>query len=141
MGCDFYICVYLKIEHQQGISYCALPSIRGYYCDSLGTGHYNSDDEFSDDEEESEIDKQFKFVYNEMKKLCLTPRLPFVIYEDGKFISTKVEQKYLPFVLKKLNGKNKQNEYCKYKDTGKLESVDKIIKITKMETRYDPYNE
>jgi hypothetical protein len=137
MGCDFYIDVYLEIEHKNGISYCILPSIRGYYCDSLGTGHQNSDDESSDNEgSDNEIICKKLFVYNEMKKLCLTPRKPFIIYENEKFISKKIENKYLPIISKKQNCK--KNKYCKYKDTGKFTDISEIIKITKKETRFDP---
>lgn len=31
MGCDYYIHVYLEIQHTNGISYHEFDSIRGYY--------------------------------------------------------------------------------------------------------------
>lgn len=33
MGCDYYINVYLEIEHINGISYYELSLIRGYFSD------------------------------------------------------------------------------------------------------------
>jgi hypothetical protein len=33
MGADFYIRIYLKIEHNNGISYYELPTQRGYFFD------------------------------------------------------------------------------------------------------------
>ena len=44
MGCDFYIYIYLEIEHTKGISYYELPTMRGYYCD-LECGVCDSDDD------------------------------------------------------------------------------------------------
>jgi hypothetical protein len=99
MGCDFYIIVYLEIQHINGISYYELPTICGYYCD-LECGVYDSDDD--------ENDYYYKSIeYNElcenMKKICLTPRKPVVIYENNSFISSKFEMKYLPIIQNKLN--------------------------------------
>ena len=102
MGCDFYILVYIEIEIHTGISYYELPEIRGWFPDGLGSCHSNSDCETDEDEE---IKQQYESVYDAMTELCLTPRKPFVLYENGKFISKKVEKKYLPFLHKKLEKK------------------------------------
>jgi len=47
MGCDYYIYVYLEIQHKHGISYYPFPIIRGYYPD-LDCGFADSDDESAD---------------------------------------------------------------------------------------------
>ena len=53
MGCDFYIDVYLEIEHINGISYYEFPTIRGYYSDLLDFNVYNDSDD-SDNSDNSE---------------------------------------------------------------------------------------
>jgi hypothetical protein len=132
MGCDFYIYVYLEIQHINGISYCELPTIRGYYCD-LECGVYDSDDD--------EIDYyynsiEYNALYENMKKICLTPRKPVVIYDDNSFISSKFEMKYLPIIQNKINKKYvKKNS--RYEDTGVFTNIEQIIKVVKKEERYD----
>jgi hypothetical protein len=69
----------------------------------------------------------------------LTPRKPIVIY-DNSFISQKLEMKYLPFITDKIN-KQYVEKYPRYKDTGTFTSIEQVIKITKKEERYDPYQE
>ena len=134
MGCDFYIHVYLEIEHSKGISYYEFPSIRGYYCD-LECGVYDSDDDEKDYYYNS---TEYKSLYENMKKICLTPRKPIIIYNNNSFISPKLEMKCLPIILDKINKKN-VNKYPRYKDTGTFTSIEQVIRITKKEDRYDPY--
>ena len=134
MGCDFYIYVYLEIQHVNGVSYYQFPTIRGYYCE-LECGIYDSDDDEKDNYYNLE---EYETLYNNMKKMCLTPRKPIVIY-DNSFISPKLEMKYLPFVTDKINKKYVE-KYPRYEDTGKFTSIEQVIKITKKEERYDPYD-
>jgi hypothetical protein len=131
MGCDFYIYVYLEIQHTNGISYCELPTIRGYYCD-LECGVYDSDDD--------EIDYyynsiEYKTLYENMKKICLTPRKPVVIYDNNSFISSKLDMKYLPIIQNKINN-TKVEKYPRYEDTGVFTNIEQIVKIVKKEERY-----
>jgi hypothetical protein len=136
MGCDFYIYVYLEIQHINGISYYELPTIRGYYCD-LECGVYDSDDD--------EIDYyynsiEYKALYENMKKICLTPRKPVVIYNNNSFISSKIEMKYLPIIQNKIN-KKYVKKYARYEDTGVFTNIEQIIKVVKKEERYDPFED
>ena len=135
MGCDFYIYTYLEIQHVNGLSYYELPTIRGYYCE-LECGVCDSDD----DENDYYNSTEYNTLYENMKKICLTPRKPVVIYNNNSFISPKLELKYLPIIQNKINKKyvEKYIRY-RYKDTGKFKSIDEVIKIVKKEERYDPY--
>jgi len=137
MGGDFYIHVYLEIEHNKGISYYEFPTIRGYYCD-LECGVCDSDDDENDYYYNS---SEYASLYENMKKICLTPRKPVIIYNNKLFISPKFEMKYLPIIQDKINKKNKKNvdKYPRYKDTGSFTNIEQVIKITKKEERYDPY--
>jgi hypothetical protein len=136
MGCDFYIHVYLEIEHINGISYYELPTIRGYYCD-LECGVCDSDDDENDYYYNS---IEYKTLYENMKKMCLTPRKPVVIYNNNSFISPKFEMKYLPIIKNKINKKYVE-KYASYEDTGVLTSIEQIIKVVKKEQRYDPFED
>lgn len=135
MGCDFYIYCYLEIQHNKGISYCELPTIHGYYCD-LECGVCDSDDDENDYYYNS---TEYKTLYDNMKKMCLTPRKPVVIYNNNSFISQNFEIKYLPIIQDKIN-KKYLGKYYRYKDTGTFTSLEQVIKITKKEERYDPYD-
>ena len=136
MGCDFYIYCYLEIQHNTGISYYELPTIRGYYCD-LECGVCDSDDDENDYYYNS---TEYKTLYDNMKKMCLTPRKPVVIYNNNSFISQKFEIKYLPIIQDKIN-KTYLEKNHRYKDTGTFTSIEQVIKITKKEERYDPYDD
>lgn len=133
MGCDYYIDTYLEIQHSKGIAYCELPTIRGYYSD-LECGFYDSDDEENDYYYNS---TEYQSLYENMKKLCLTPRKPVVIYDNNSFISQKFETKYLPIIQDKINRKKRDNFTC-YTDTGILKSIEQVIKVTKKERRCEP---
>jgi len=132
MGCDFYIYVYLEIQHINGISYYELPVIRGYYCE-LECGIYDSDDDVMDYYYNS---TEYNTLYENMKKICLTPRKPVVIYDNNSFISSKFETKYLPIIQNKINNR-KVEKYPRYEDTGIFTNIEQIIKIVKKEERYD----
>ena len=129
MGCDFYICPYLEIHHINGISYYQLPTIRGYYCD-LECGVYDSDDDENDYYYNS---IEYKTLYENMIKICLTPRKPVVIYNNS-FISPKLEIKYLPIIQNKINKKYVE-KYPRHTDTGSFTSIEEITKIIKKEER------
>lgn len=134
MGADFYVYVYLEIEHTRGISYYEFPTIRGYYCD-LEYHIYDSDD---DDNDIYYNSNEYKSLYDSMVKLCLTPRKPIVIYENEAFISKKLETKYLTLIQDKIN-KKYINKHPRYSDTGRFTSIEQISKIIKKEERYDPH--
>ena len=68
MGCDYYIDIYLKIDHTGGICYIELPAIRGYFCDCVWGVYEKNEDEqpYWHCEEAMELRKQMeKFI------LCL----------------------------------------------------------------------
>jgi len=132
MGCDFYIYSYLEIHHIKGVSYYDLPTIRGYYCD-LECGICDSDDDENDYYYNS---TEFNTLYEIMKKLCLTPRKPVVIYSNNSFIEPKFEIKYLPIIQDKINKKYVE-KYHRYKDTGMFTSIEQVINITKKEVRHE----
>jgi len=134
MGCDFYIHIYLEIEHNKGISYYHLPTKRGYYCD-LECGICDSDDDENDYYYNS---PEYKTLYENMKKICLTPRKPVVIYNNSAFITAKFQEKYLPIIQDKINKKYVE-KYPLYKDTGTFTNIGQIIRVTKKEERYDPF--
>ena len=136
MGCDFYIYCYLEIQHNKGISYYELPTIRGYYCD-LECGVCDSDDDENDYYYNS---TEYKTLYDNMKKMCLTTRKPVVIYNNNSFISPNFEIKYLPIIQDKIHKKYLEKYHRRYKDTGTFTSIEQVIKITKKEERYDPYD-
>jgi hypothetical protein len=115
------------------LSYCELPTIRGYYCD-LECGVCDSDDDENDYYYNS---TEYKTLYENMTKICLTPRKPVVIYDHNSFISSKFETKYLPIIQNKIN-KKYVNKYPRYKDTGVFTNIEEIIKVVKKEERYDP---
>uniref|UniRef100_A0A6C0E1W2 Uncharacterized protein n=1 Tax=viral metagenome TaxID=1070528 RepID=A0A6C0E1W2_9ZZZZ len=131
MGCDFYIYVYLEIQHVNGISYYELPTIRGYYCD-LECGVCDSDDDENDYYYNS---TEYKTLYENMKKICLTSRKPLVIYTNNSFMSPKLEMKYSPIIQNKINKKYVE-KYTRYKETGTFKSMEEIIHIVKKEERY-----
>lgn len=135
MGADFYIYVYLEIEHINGTSYYEFDTERGYYCD-CDCGRCDSDVE--DENDQYYNTPAYKELYENMKKMCLTPNKPLVVYNNNTFVSSKLETKYLPFIQEKL--KQKRVKYVRYTDTGVFTSIDQIIKITKKEERYDPYD-
>lgn len=134
MGSDFYIHIYLKIEHKNGISYYELPSPKGYFCELDGI--YDSDEEEEDCYYKTEI---YKKLYEDMRKFCLTPRKDLVIFENNNFTKPQFEEKYLPMLKNKI--KKKYIVKCGLKgekDTGKFSDISEIIKVTKEETRYEP---
>jgi hypothetical protein len=108
--------------------------MRGYYCD-LECGRCDSDD---DDENNYYNSPEYNVLYENMKKICLTPRKPIVIYENKLFLSPKLENKYLPIIQDKIN-KQRQNKDARFEDSGIFTSMDQILKIVKKEEKYDPY--
>jgi len=133
MGCDFYIRMYLEIQHNNGISYYEFPTMRGYYCE-LDRGICDSDDE---DDGNNYNSIEYQTLYENMKLFYLTPRKPIVIYDNHSFTSPRFEMKYLPILQEKIN-KKYVNKYPKHKDTGVFTSVEQVIKVVKKEERYEP---
>jgi hypothetical protein len=107
--------------------------MRGYYCE-LDCGIYDSDDDENDRYYNS---TEHATLYENMKKLCLTPRKPVVIYNNNSFITPKFETKYLPIIQNKINKKYVE-KYPLHKDTGAFTSIDDVITVTKKEERYEP---
>ena len=137
MGCDFYISIYLKIEHKFGVSYYELPSRRGWFCE-LGMSFDDSDDEIDDDDESyGKLPLEYIELRENMEKLCLTPRKDCIVYCDGKFVNEKLQEKYLPSIIDKINGKYVE-KYCVKRDTGKFSDIFDILKVTRIEVRYEP---
>jgi len=134
MGADYFIYIYLEIEHSQGISYYHFPTKRGYYCD-LDCGFYDSDDDENDIYYNS---IEYKTLYQDMQEISLTPRKPVIIYNNHSFVTPKFETKYVPIIQDKINKKYVE-EYVRHEDTGSFTSIDQVIQITKKEERYDPY--
>jgi hypothetical protein len=132
MGCDFYIQVYLEIQHANGISYYKLPIIRGYYCE-LECGVCDSDE---DEKDYYYNTTEYKNLCDDMKKICLKPRNPIVIYKDNTFITPKLESKYLPLIQEKINDKDTDNT-CIFEDTGVFTNISEVVNITKKEIRYE----
>lgn len=133
MGCDYYIRVYLEIQHVNGISYYDLPIIRGYYCE-LDYGIYDSDDDENDYYYNS---PEHETLCENVKKLSLTPRKPVIIYNNNSFISSKFETKYMPIIQNKINKKYVE-KYPRREDNGTFESIEQVIKVIKKEERYEP---
>ena len=134
MGCDYYINVYLEIQHVNGISYYFFPTIRGYYPD-LECGVYDSDE---DENEHYYNSTEYKNLYENITKICLTPRKPIIIYNNHSFTTQSFEMKYLPMIQDKINHTYVKNSYHPiYKDTGTFTHISEVIKITKKEKRYE----
>lgn len=133
MGCDYYIEVYLEIEHIHGTSYTHFQSLRGYFCE-LECGVYDSDDE---EDERYYHSVEYNILYQDMVRFALTPRKPMVIYASNSFTKPEFETKYLKAIQAKMDPGRKQ-KYCHYTDTGKFTSLDQVINVTKKERRYEP---
>lgn len=135
MGCDFYIRIYLEIETQNGTVYYELPEKRGWYCgDYLEAGHANSDDE--EDKYDAEQCATIEYAYNAMKKYCLMPRKPFVLYQNYRWFSKAAEKKYLPWIHKKI-AKKYVEKWRIFRDNGTIANMSDVVKITKKEFRYE----
>jgi hypothetical protein len=80
---------------------------------------------------------EYNALYENMKKICLTPRKPVVIYDNNSFISSKFEMKYLSIIQDKIK-KNCMKKYTRYEDTGVFTNIKQIIKVVKKEERYNP---
>ena len=146
MGCDFYIYIYLEIEHLNGTAYVELPVKRGYFS-VLDGGYHDSDD----DEGEMPHQTDYFRLYTEIKRLELTPRPPLVIYEKDAFGDLQLEQKYRPILEKYIQSNQKEGEgegeaeddeeeeYKRHEDVGiPPESFFEILKITRKEDRHEP---
>lgn len=131
MGCDYYIDIYVKIEHTQGTCYIKLPCVRGYYCD-CAWGIY----EENEDEQPYWHTKEGKELRKKVEKFMLTPRPNVIIYSEKQYKSDFLREKYEPLIVKKI--KETKRVIMRYEDSGKLRSLDDIITVTKFEVRYDP---
>jgi hypothetical protein len=110
MGCDYYICKQLSIYYKDDFvaSFIELNIDRGYF-------YYPNID--SDDE-------NYEKINNKYIKEQLTPHTePIIIYENGAFNSSILEDKYKKLIEQELKMNNK--------------SWTNILKIIKEETRYE----
>lgn len=131
MGCDYYIDIYLRIEHSGGICYVELPCIRGYFCD-CAWGVY----EENEDKEPYWQCKEAKELKRKMEAFILKPRPDVIIYSDKQYKSDFLQEKYKPYIIKKIE--EKKTKKIRYDDTGKLNCFDDIISVTRFELRYEP---
>lgn len=116
MGCDYYICKYLKINFQSILPlFIELERDQGYFSFDL-------------DEDEPDYDEKYEKYIEEI----LTRNMkPIIIYEKNQFINTILENKYKLLVQEELNMYNKNND-------NKIEWKD-ILNIKKIESRYERY--
>jgi hypothetical protein len=131
MGGDYYICIYLQIDHTHGTSYYELPTICGYYS-ALELGVYDSDDEFRDRYYKS---TKYWQLYQRMIDICLTPRKEVVVYKDGAFLSANLQRKYTPVLMDKIRG-NYVEKYSVGSDTGPFSDMSEVIQVTRNEIRF-----
>ena len=146
MEADYYIFKYLQIEHINGISYISLKHDEKYYSQFLkNVNTIFEDDNDSDNDLSTELtNKQIKIkhleiMFTQIKYLFLKPRNPIIIYENSQFLNSNFEKKYKKLIEDKINEKVYPPIFIEYSDTGKLESFETIKKITKIETRNDPW--
>ena len=93
MGADFYIYIYLEIEHLFGTAYLELPIKRGFFTEMDG-GYYDNDY----DDEQHFMKEEYNRLYQEVIQLDLTPHPPMTLYEKGAFVSEHFETKYKPLL-------------------------------------------
>ena len=148
MGCDFYIYIYLEIEHLHGTAYFELPVRRGYFSQMDG-GYY--DDDFEDEENENTL---YNSLYSAWIDLELTPYPPKIIYEKDAFVSAHFEEKYKTlletYFQENLWSNQKYDDDPNYDDSSEFkykrhedegippESFDSVLKITRKENRDCP---
>jgi hypothetical protein len=132
MSPDFYIRKYLKIEHENGVSYYELPCQSGYFSYDIGS-EYDSDNN-EDLSRKELLDK----LYIDMIHYYLTPKKDVIIYQNNEFINDQIKEKYLPIIQNKING-TCVNKYSIHTDNGSFSNISEVTQITKCETRYEPY--
>lgn len=134
MGCDFYVYIYLEIEHKNGVGYYPLPRKRGWFCSLENIGFYDSDEEEKDRYYNSrEYDKLYCGIIN----FSLTPRKDLVIYSNGDFANDHLREKYLPILKNKIE-KIYSVDLCPKSDSGEhFADLSDLIKVTRKEERYE----
>ena len=116
MGCDYYIIKSLRIYFQNIPPLCIqIEQSRGDFFFSL-------------DEDEADYEEK----YDEYIKDALTPEMkPIIIYENNKFVNSRVENKYTSSIQEHIDIYNKSHEtHVVFKD---------ILDITKIETRVERF--
>lgn len=124
MGCDYYVELFLKIEHADGDTIIKLKTIRGYY------GDFNTGPEDSDYEEADDIhgfnSEMTTTLWNNFREVLLTPRNPLLIFDNGLFTKESYKEKYIDIIEDKI------------KESGKhLQTINDIVKIYKYEKRIE----
>lgn len=115
MGCDYYITKQIEIDFHYSIHplFIELERDQGYYCFSL-------------DEDDPDYDEKEAEYINDTLKPSMKP---IFIYEEGNFMSKKLENKYKDLIDQELELYNRYHENKKeWKD---------IRKITKVEHRFE----
>ena len=97
MGCDFYIRLFLEIEHNDGtITDVNIKEGRGYYA---GFDHHE-DDSDDDENERDRLETLNIELFNRMVEVMLTERAPVTVFELGSFLSPNLYDKYHPYLQK-----------------------------------------
>lgn len=140
MGCDYYIYIYLEIEHCGGYAYYGLQLLRGYFPD-FDFCVYDSDYEDEHGETILYHKEEYQRLYEAMSTLALKPTPPLVLYEKDSFTKPAFETKYLSAIQSKIENETKNDEEnrCFLKeDVGIFLGMDSILKVTKKELRIQP---
>jgi hypothetical protein len=117
MVCDYYIVKNLRLYFQNIVPLLYIQV------------EYFKEDFYSGlDEDEHDYEEK----YEEYIKYILTPEMkPIIIYENNKFINSRLENKYMSVIQERINIYNNSNETCI--------GFNDIIDIIKIETRYKSY--
>jgi len=116
MGCDYYIIKSLRITFQD------IPPLYIQVEQSRGDFFFNLDEDEHDYEEQ----------YEEYIKDVLTPEMkPITIYENNKFINSRLENKYKSSIQGEIDMYNKSHET--------RVDLEDVLDIIKMETRLARY--
>jgi len=114
MGCDYYIVKQLEVKHindddEENITIIELDRERGYFFD-------DNDSRDSDDSSDSgeDYDTRFNRKYGKYLQVTYQPR---VLFQNGKWKSERVQEKYEDSIIKEIGN-------------------DMILNIIKKESRY-----
>lgn len=121
MVCDYYVECILEAEYTNGrISQYEFTFHRKWYPDFEVRSCYEEDDE----DQYKEYYELFHKIQEDIKRLCLIPRKPVIIYENGKFTKSKYETEILEFMKNKMG----------------ISDMTNIVKMTRKEIRYSQYD-
>ena len=89
MVCDYYIERYLVVDYKGGASHKYELDFTHAYFPYLDIRDYDSEEEL-----DQEYSNQYHNVMQSVEQLCLKPKLPVLIFCNGKFSSEKYKNKY-----------------------------------------------